>query len=106
LEQDNQEMLAATRKAGRLFLRDHLARFFPTFAAKLNGHESSGFYASLAEFGLRWVAAECARLQVSRGAASLELRPVDDNRVPMACGSGAGCAAMPGACAPEDGDSL
>jgi DMSO reductase family type II enzyme chaperone len=106
LEHNNREMLAETRKAEKLFLRDHLARFFPTFAAKLNREDRSGFYGKLAEFGLRLVMAECARLRVSAGVASLGLRPADDNRVPMACGSGTDCAAMPGACTPEDSDSV
>jgi len=34
------------------------------------------------------------------------LRPADDDRVPMACGSGTECAAMPGACTPEGDDSV
>lgn len=106
LEHDDRDMLVETRKAEKLFLRDHLARFFPTFAAKLNREDPLGFYGKLAELGLRLVMAECARLQVSSGGANLGLRPVDDNRVPMACGSGADCAAMPGACTPEDSDSV
>jgi DMSO reductase family type II enzyme chaperone len=106
LKHNNREMLAETRKAEKLFLRDHLARFFPAFATKLNCQDPAGFYGTLAEFGLRWVMAECARLQVSSGTASLGLRPADDNRVPMACGSGAECVAMPGACTPEDSDSV
>jgi len=36
----------------------------------------------------------------------LPLRPADDARVPMACGSGAECATMPGACVPEGADSV
>jgi DMSO reductase family type II enzyme chaperone len=106
LEQDNREMLAETRKAEKLFLRDHLARFLPTFTAKLEREDSSGFYARLAEICRRFVAAECARLQIRSGAASLGLRPADDGRVPMACGSGTECAAMPGACMPEGSDSV
>jgi putative dimethyl sulfoxide reductase chaperone len=106
LEHHDREMLAETRKAEKLFLRDHLARFFPTFATKMNGQDPAGFYGTLAEFGLRLVMAECARLQVSSGTAGLGLRPANDNRVPMACGSGAECADMPGACTPEDSDSV
>jgi TorA maturation chaperone TorD len=45
-----------------------------------------------------------ARLDSARGA-NLTLRPADD-RVPMACGSGTECAAMPGACTPEGDDSV
>jgi len=106
LEHDDGEMLAETRKAEKLFLRDHLARVLPTFAAKLEREDSSGFYARLAQICHRFVAAECARLQIPLGAASLGLRPADDSRVPMACGSGAECAGMPGACMPEGSDSV
>jgi TorA maturation chaperone TorD len=106
LEHDNREMLAETQKAEKLFLRDHLGRFLPTFASKLTHHEDSGFYGLLGELCLRFVAAECARLHVPSGAANLGLRPADDDRVPMACGSGAECGAMPGASVPEEADSL
>ena len=106
LEHESQEMLAETQKAGKLFLRDHLGRFLPTFAFKLGRQEDSGFYGSLGELCLRFVSAECARLHVPSGAANLGLRPADDDRVPMACGSGAECGAMPGACVPEEADSV
>ena len=106
LEQAERDILAETRKAQKLFLRDHLARFLPTFAAKLQREDPAGFYGTLAELCLRLVSAECARLNISCGPANLGLRPADDSRVPMACGSGADCAAMPGACMPEDSDSV
>jgi DMSO reductase family type II enzyme chaperone len=106
LENDNREMLAETRKAEKLFLRDHLARFLPTFAAKLDREDPSGFYDVFAGLCLRFVTAECARLQVACGAANLGLRPADDSRVPMACGSGVECSAMPGACVPDGSDSV
>jgi TorA maturation chaperone TorD len=102
LEQDNREMLAETRKAQRLFLRDHLGRFLPTFGAKLTGEDPGGFYATLAELCLRFVGAECRRLQVTLGAANLNLRPAEDSRVPLACGNGTECASIPGA-GPLDG---
>lgn len=106
LEQDNREMLAETRKAEKLFLRDHFGRFFPTFVTQLSREDPSGFYCRLGELGLRFVTAECARLQVMPGAANLGLRPADDSRVPMACGNGTECAAMPGAYTPEGDDSV
>ncbi|MGB7950645.1 MAG: molecular chaperone TorD family protein [Candidatus Binatia bacterium] len=106
LEQQNQEMLAETQKAEKLFLRDHLGRFVPTFASQLRRHEDPGFYGLLGELCLRFIAAECARLHVPSGAANLGLRPADDDRVPMACGSGAECGAMPGACVPEEAESV
>jgi DMSO reductase family type II enzyme chaperone len=106
LEQNNREMLAETRKAEKLMLRDHLGRFFPTFVAGLTREDPSGFYGRLGELGLRFISAECARLQVMLGAANLGLRPADDGRVPMACGNGTECAAMPGGYMPEGGDSV
>ena len=81
-------------------------RFLPTFAAKLDREDPSGFYGKLAELCLRFVTAECARLQVACGAANLGLRPADDGRVPMACGSGAECTAMPGADVPDRSESV
>ena len=105
-ENDNREMLVETRKAEKLFLRDHLARFLPTFAAKLDREDPSGFYGMLGRLCLRFVTAECARLQVACGAANLGLRPADDGRVPMACGSGVECSAMPGVCVPDGSDSV
>jgi DMSO reductase family type II enzyme chaperone len=105
-EQDNREMLAETRKAEKLFLRDHLGRFLPTFVTQLTREDPSGFYSTLGELCLRFVAAECARLHVTLGLANLGLRPADDSRVPMACGSETECGAMPGACMPEGDTAL
>ncbi|HWO40879.1 MAG TPA: molecular chaperone TorD family protein [Candidatus Eisenbacteria bacterium] len=106
LEQDDREMLALVRQAEKSFLADHLGRFVPTFAARLTRQDPSGFYGALADLCLRFVAAECERLEVSIGSANLGLRPADDSRVPIACGNGAGCAPMPGACAPEEAESV
>ena len=106
LEQDNREMLSETRKAEKLFLRDHLGRFLPTFVTQLTREDSSGFYSTLGELCLRFVAAECVRLQVTLGLANLGLRPADNSRVPMACGSGTECGAIPGACMPEGDTEL
>jgi DMSO reductase family type II enzyme chaperone len=106
LEQDDREMLGEIRKAQRLFLGDHVGRFLPSFATKLTREDPSRFYSMLAELCLRFVTAECARLQVPLGSANLSLRPSDDSRVPMACGSGTECVAMPGAGITEGADSL
>ncbi len=106
LEHRDKEMLADTLKAQKLFLRDHLGRFLPTFTHKLGGEDPAGFYAKLADLGLRFVSLDANRLNIFLGAANLPLRPANDDRVPMACGSGAECAAMPGACSPEEADSV
>jgi TorA maturation chaperone TorD len=106
LEHRDAEMVQQSRKATRLFLRDHLGRFLPAFASKLQRENRTGFYGMLVKLCLAFIELESNCFDVPRGAASLGLRPVDDDRIPMACGSGAECAALPGACAPEGADSV
>lgn len=106
LEHNDRDMRQETSKAERLFMRDHLGRFLPAFVSLLQREDRSGFYGNLGELCRRFVAAESDRLQVPLGAANLGLRPADDSRIPMACGSGADCTAMPGAATPEEADSV
>jgi TorA maturation chaperone TorD len=106
LEHQQSEMLEETRKAQRLFLKDHLGRFLPTFAHKLRRQERSGFYTKLGDFCLRIMTQESTRLNITMGGLNLPLRPAGDDRVPMACGSGTECTAMPGACVPDGADSV
>jgi TorA maturation chaperone TorD len=101
IEHRDGSMLEETRKAARLFLRDHPGRFLPAFAKGLAREGRDGFYAALGELCLGLVALECARADLTLGSPGLELRPAIDDRVPLACGSGAECAAMPGAGVPE-----
>lgn len=96
LEHGDSPMLADTRKAARLFLRDHLGRFFPAFGKKLAREDRGGFYGSLADLCYRFVSRDCARFDVSVGPDNLSLRPATDDRVPMACGGGAECMALSG----------
>lgn len=102
LEHEESMMLEETRKATRLFLRDHLGRFAPAFSKKLAREDRDGFYGTLAEFCYQLVILDCNHLGVPVGPQSLPLRPATDDRVPMACGSGAECMAMPGADGPEE----
>jgi putative dimethyl sulfoxide reductase chaperone len=106
LDHQETEMLEETRKAARLFLQDHLGRFLPAFAKKLSREDRAGFYGTLAKLCLAFVDLESSCFQVAVGAINLGLRPADDDRVPMACGNGAECTAMPGACTPEGADSV
>lgn len=106
LESGDFPMLEEVRKATHLFLRDHFGRFVPAFARKLVAEGRGGFYGALGELCLRFVTVECARLGVAPGPQNLILRPATDDRVPMACGSGAECAAMPGVCDPEENGSV
>ena len=99
-------MLEDTLKAQKLFLRDHLGRFLPTFTQQLGREHTAGFYAKLAELALHFVSQDTKRFGVRLGPVNLPLRPADDDRVPMACGNGAECTAMPGACAPDEADSI
>lgn len=104
LEHDDSAMLEETRKASRLFLRDHLGRFGPAFAAKLAREDQGGFYGALGDFCSAFLSYECDRVMMTAGPVELGLRPATDDRVPMACGSGTECAALPGACRPEEVD--
>jgi TorA maturation chaperone TorD len=97
IEHDDPEMLEDTRKAGRLFLRDHLGRFGLAFARKLAREDQGGFYGTLGDLCFAFLNLECKRVGVAAGPLDLSLRPATDDRVPMACGSGAECTAMPGA---------
>jgi TorA maturation chaperone TorD len=123
LEHGDTAMLAETVKAKKLFLRDHLGRFLPTFANSLvrtttrhpyplplgegeGEGDFHGFYRALADLCLRFISQETDGLGIRLGPVNLPLRPADDKRVPMACGNGTECTAMPGACMPEEADSL
>ncbi len=101
LEHADAAMLEETRKAERLFLREHLGRFLPAFANKLAREDEGGFYHALGELARRLIARECARWNVPLGSGSLSLRPATDDRVPMACGTDS-CPAMPGAVEPDE----
>lgn len=97
LETGDHLMLDETRRATRLFLRDHAGRFVPSFAHRVM-RADDGFYGRLARLGLDFVTAECARFDVPPGPEMLRLRLPIDDRAPMACGSAGGCA--PGSCGP------
>jgi TorA maturation chaperone TorD len=104
LEHNDPDMLAETRKAQKLFLRDHLGRFIPAFATSLEKHDRGGFYARLGELSLALVTLESLRHDVPLGARNIGLRPADDDRVPIACAAGSQCTAMPGAHLSEESD--
>ncbi|MBI4490029.1 MAG: molecular chaperone TorD family protein [Deltaproteobacteria bacterium] len=100
LEKGDLPMQEEIRKATRLFLRDHLARFVPTCARRLSREDRGGFYSALGDLCSRFISKECARFTLPVGTDNLGLRPAADNRIPMACGSDTACPAMPGACRP------
>jgi TorA maturation chaperone TorD len=86
-ERDDMAMLAETRKAARLFLRDHLGRFVPSLGDRLRRAAEGGFYAACGALADAFVRHECARLEVNAGPATLHLRTSVEDRVPMACGT-------------------
>jgi TorA maturation chaperone TorD len=91
LEVGDVAMSEETIKAGRLFLRDHLARFTPAFARALDREDRGALYGALGALLLALVDRECSRLGVSLGPASLELRIETDDKLPMACGEAGDC---------------
>ena len=71
------EQLALCRDAQKLFLREHLGRWTPAFTRRLSkmvGEESP--LGALADFTREFVAAECARFDITPGSEDLLLRPV------------------------------
>jgi DMSO reductase family type II enzyme chaperone len=88
LEAGDAAMLEETRRAARLFLRDHLGRWAPAFGGKLAREDPEGFYGGLGRLGTVFVTAECRRVGVSAGPELLRLRSAETADVPMACGSG------------------
>jgi DMSO reductase family type II enzyme chaperone len=89
IEQDDGSMREETRRATRLFLRDHLGKFAPAFGKKLAREDPGGFYGALGELCAAFVTQECARIGVPAGPEFLHLRSTSDGSVPMACGTGA-----------------
>lgn len=87
LERGDVAMLAETRKATRLFLRDHLSQFVPALAERLHRVDGGGFYAALGALADALVHVECVRLDVTPGPTTLGLRTPVEDRIPMACGS-------------------
>ena len=79
-------MLDETRRAARLFLRDHLGRWAPALAAKLSREDRDGFYGALGRLCAAFTVVECGRVGVSAGPEFLRLRLAALDPLPMACG--------------------
>ncbi len=86
LHDGDPDMLRETRKATRLFLRDHLGRFARAFARQLADKDGDGFYARVADALFEFVTSECARTGVQPGAPFVTMRPDDDESTPLECG--------------------
>ena len=80
-------MVEDTRRAARLFLRDHVGRWAPAFGRKLVREDPEGFYGALGHLCAVFVTAECHRVGVAAGPDLLRLRSTETADVPMACGA-------------------
>lgn len=82
------EALATCRETQRDFLREHLGRWTPAFARVLQTHLGEGPLVHLGQLLRVFVESECVRFGVPAGAASLVVRPVDEEgeRLCEGCG--------------------
>jgi hypothetical protein len=72
------EALTVCRDAQRKFLREHLGRWTPAFARRLQRAVGGGPLGGLARFVLAFIECECRRLGVTPGSEDLLLRPADE----------------------------
>jgi DMSO reductase family type II enzyme chaperone len=69
-----EERVAIVRDAARRYLRDHLGRWAPAFAARLEAKAEDGPYAALARLLAAFIAEDASGLDVALG--PVEVRPV------------------------------
>ncbi len=86
LEQGDESMGKETRRATRLFLKEHLGRFGRAFGAQMKKHDPEGFLGKTGDFTFEFLAVECRRLDLEPGLIQLPLRSTAEDEVPMACG--------------------
>lgn len=77
LEKGEADHLGICVDAQHDFLKDHLARWVPAFAHRIQQANPQGFYGALAAFTKAFVAGECRRFEIRMGPPTLELRSVD-----------------------------
>lgn len=70
--------LAINHEAETKFLREHLGRWTPAFARRVERALPDGPTAALATFLRAWVESDCARYGFRPGSEDLLLRPIDD----------------------------
>ena len=88
LEQKNETMYRETRNAERLFLRDHLGRFVPSFVKLLRRENPGGFYSILGDLCYSFVFRECEYFKVPMGPETMRLRPLIPMDECLTCGAG------------------
>ncbi|MGH7599201.1 MAG: TorD/DmsD family molecular chaperone [bacterium] len=88
LEQNEAMMLEETRRAQRLFLKDHLGRFMPAFVKTLSRENPDGFYGRLGNLCRDFTRRECAHFNIPLGSEPMRLRPTEWMEEAFTCGSG------------------
>ncbi len=106
LVNDEVAMMEETRRAERLFLKDHLGRFGPAFGRKVLRMDPEGFYGALGKLCAAFIEFECRRSDIPVGPENLQLRPALHKDVPMACGSGTDLLQINGSCEPDEDGGL
>jgi DMSO reductase family type II enzyme chaperone len=79
-------MLDATRRAARMFLRDHLGRWALALGGQLAREDGGAFHGALGQLLVALVTAECRRVGVPAGPALLRIRSAEPDGAPMGCG--------------------
>lgn len=79
-QNDNRDLSETCADAQRLFLRDHLAKWLPAFAHRVEAADSEGFYGRAASLASAFIREECRRFEIDVGPQWLELRPADPER--------------------------
>lgn len=95
LETGEEEMFQLTRQALKRFVREHLGFFGIALGSSLQEEEPRGFYGSTGGLLVGFLTAISRELGVPAGPRSLPLNAVEDDGVPMACGSGVESAERP-----------
>jgi DMSO reductase family type II enzyme chaperone len=76
--QFDHEKFAICREAQKKFLREHLGRWTPAFTRRLARMAGETALGALADFACEFIAADCARFNITGGSDDLLLRPIDE----------------------------
>jgi DMSO reductase family type II enzyme chaperone len=90
-QNDNHDLSETCADAQRLFLRDHLAKWLPAYAHRVEAADSEGFYGRAASLASAFIREECRRFEIEVGPQWLELCPADPERDSMIDCDTAGC---------------
>ncbi len=92
IETNNSAGREILQDAQRSFLADHIARWVPAMATRLQDADPEGFYGRLGRFIQSFIAAECKHFGVSCGPRLLQLRTIDPQRdASIECGIEESC---------------